>query len=297
MTSSERQDSRLELLRADPERPSVSVIITTFNEEVNIADCIRSVMWADEILLVDSFSTDRTLELAEKFPIEILQREYFGSAAQKNWAMDRVRSDWILILDADERVPEVLAEEILRLLIRAPGHNGYYLRRRNIMFDKVVQHSGWSTDKVIRLFDRRHGRYPNRRVHADLAVEGATPTLENHLVHYTYRSIEQYFKKFMNYAEWGAAQGFRDGRRAGFKEIALRPAWRFFRTYVIQQGFRDGLHGLVVCGLQAFNVFVKYAWLWEYHERSRLGEEIEFPAFDDSEETWARPDGDRGAAG
>lgn len=292
MTNSDaRSSGSLEALRDTPGRLPLSVVITTYNEEVNIADCLRSVLWADEILLVDSLSTDRTLEYAREFPIEILEREYFGSAAQKNWSLDKIQHDWVLILDADERVTEPLAREILQLLIEGPSAKGYYLRRQNIVLGKAIRHSGWSTDKVIRLFDKAHGRYPNRRVHADLDIEPPTPTLRNPLDHYTYRSVQQYFEKFLNYAEWGAAQGYREGKKAGFLEIGGRPSWRFFRTYFLQGGFLDGLHGLVVCGLQAFGVFLKYAWLWELRIKESLGEEVKLPAFDDDAATWERPPG------
>jgi glycosyltransferase involved in cell wall biosynthesis len=280
----------LEALRRAPERRQVSVIVTTFNEETNIADCLRSVSWADEVLLVDSFSTDRTVELARPFPVSILQREYYGSAAQKNWSLDRVSHDWVLIIDADERVPEALAREILTLLCSEQPVNGFYIRRENVFLDKVIRHSGWSTDKVVRLFRREKGRYPNRRVHADLEIEGPVPVLANAFLHYPFRSFDQYFKKFLNYAEWGAAQAFRDGRRAGVVEIAFRPGWRFFRMYFLQAGFLDGLHGLVLCALQAFGVFLKYAFLWEHRTRERLGEELHLPAFDDDARTWHKPD-------
>jgi len=284
-------DGSIEALSATHGRLSLSVVITTYNEEVNIADCLRSVLWADEILVVDSFSSDRTLEFARQFPVQILEREYFGSAAQKNWSLDKIQHDWVLILDADERVTEPLAREILKLLIEGPTAKGYYIRRQNIVLGKAIRHSGWSTDKVIRLFDKAHGRYPNRRVHADLDIEAPTPTLRHPLDHFTYRSVEQYFEKFLNYAEWGAAQGYREGKKAGFLEIGGRPFWRFFRTYLLQRGFLDGLHGLVVCGLQAFGVFLKYAWLWEHRVKESLGEEVTLPSFDDEAATWERPPG------
>jgi glycosyltransferase involved in cell wall biosynthesis len=280
---------RLQELRAAPDRQPVSVIVTTFNEEVNIGECLESVAWADEVLLVDSFSTDRTLEIARRYPVQILEREYFGSAAQKNWSLDRVAHDWVLIIDADERVPEPLAAEILTVLASSPAVDGYYIRRQNVFIDKIIRHSGWSTDKVVRLFKKDKGRYPNRRVHADLEIAGPVPTLRHAFLHYTFRSFDQYFRKFLNYADWGAAQAFRDGRRAGFVAIGLRPAWRFFRMYVVQRGFLDGLHGLVLCALQAFGVFLKYAQLWEYRVRERRGETVTLPAFDENADTWRRP--------
>jgi glycosyltransferase involved in cell wall biosynthesis len=236
-----RKTEDLDALKQAPGRAPLSVIITTFNEEVNIGDCIESVLWADEILVVDSFSSDATVEVAQRHPVQVLQRQYFGSAAQKNWALDRVHHDWVLIVDADERVTPELAAEILRVLATDPGVNGYSIRRENVFVDRVMRHSGWSTDTVIRLFRRDKGRYPNRRVHADLAIEGPTPLLNNPFVHYTFRSFDQYFDKFLNYAEWGAAQAFREGRRVGVAEIAGRPFWRFIRTYVLQLGFHlDG---------------------------------------------------------
>lgn len=287
MKASDR--TSIEELKNRPGREKVSVIVTTYNEEANIAGCLESVAWADEVLLVDSYSTDRTLEIAAGFDVKVLQREYFGSAAQKNWSIDRVSHDWVLIIDADERVPPPLAAEILRTLSEPQQVNGFYIRRENIFIDQVVRHSGWSTDKVVRLFRRGKGRYPNRRVHADLEIEGPVPVLRNPFTHHTFRSFDQYFPKFLNYAEWGAAQAFRDGREAGVTELAGRPLWRFVRTYVVQLGFLDGKHGLVLCLLQAFGVFLKYARLWEYNIRSRRGEAVHLPAFDDDEQTWRRP--------
>lgn len=283
----------IESLRQAPGREGLSVIITTFNEEVNIADCIESVLWADEILVVDSYSRDRTVPIAQGYPVQVMQREYFGSAAQKNWAIDRTTKEWVLIVDADERVPPPLAGEILRTLAAPTAVHGFSIRRENIFIDRVMRHSGWSTDTVIRLFRRDKGRYPNRRVHADLTVEGPTPLLKNSFVHYTFRSFDQYFDKFLKYAEWGAAQAYREDRRVGVLEIAGRPLWRFLRTYVIQLGFLDGLHGLVLCTLQAFGVFLKYARLWEYRLRARRGEVIQLPAFDEDPRTWKRQDDDK----
>ncbi len=192
-------------------------------------------------------------------------------------------------MDADERVTEPLAREILELLATEPSANGFAIRRENVFVDKVIEHSGWSTDKVIRLFRRDKGRYPNRRVHADLSIDGPTPLLSHAFLHYTFLSFDQYFEKFLNYAEWGAAQAFREGRKAGFVEILGRPAWRFFRTYVVQLGFLDGRHGLVLCMLMAFGVYLKYARLWEYRVRAARGDRLDLPAFDEDPETWRTP--------
>jgi glycosyltransferase involved in cell wall biosynthesis len=268
-------------------RPGLTAIITTLNEEGNIRECLESVRFADEVLLVDSFSTDRTVEIARSVPgVKVVEREYFGSAAQKNWAMDQVTTPWLIIVDADERIPETLRREILGLLERGPEEDHYFIRRENIFLDKVIRHSGWSTDKVVRLARCGTVRYPNRRVHADLAPEGPTPTLLAPMTHYTCRSLGQYLEKLHRYATWGAADAFRQGRRAGFSELFLRPFWRFVRMYGIQAGFLDGRHGLVLCALQAWGVFLKWAKVWEWDRFRHNGWPVELPAYDEAKETW-----------
>jgi glycosyltransferase involved in cell wall biosynthesis len=268
-------------------RPGLTAIVTTLNEEANIRECLASLGFADEILLVDSFSTDGTVAIARTFPkAKVVQREYYGSAAQKNWAMDQVKTPWILIVDADERVPEALAREIETLLGKGPEAKAYGIRRRNIFLDRTIRHSGWSTDRVVRLLERGAVRYPNRRVHADLHPRGSVPTLSEPLLHHTCRSLDQYIEKLHRYATWGAADAFRDGRHAGFVEIALRPMWRFVRTYVIQAGFLDGRHGLVLCSLQAWSVFLKWSKVWEWQRFRKKGWPVPLPAYDESPETW-----------
>ena len=268
-------------------RPTLTAIITTLNEEVNVRDCLESVAFADEILLVDSFSTDRTVEIAREFPaVRVVQREYFGSAAQKNWAMDQVTTPWLLIVDADERIPERLAREIRAVVERGPEENQFFVRRENVFIDEVIRHSGWSTDKVVRLIRRGTVRYPNRRVHADLPADLPTPTLLAPMIHYTCRSLQQYIEKLQRYAVWGAADAFRQGHRAGFVELLLRPLWRFVRMYVVQGGFLDGGHGLVLCALQAWGVFLKWARVWEWNRSRRSGRPVNLPAYDESPETW-----------
>ena len=268
-------------------RERLAAIVTTFNEEVNVGECLQSVSFADEVLLVDSYSTDRTLDIARGFPsVRLLQREYFGSAAQKNWAMDQVTTPWILIVDADERVTPELAREIRSLLDRGPEASHYSVRRTNVFLDRVIRHSGWSTDRVVRLVRRGSVRYPNRRVHADLHPEGPTPTLEHPMLHYTCRSLDQYLEKVHRYALWGAADAFRSGKKASLVRIGFRPAWRFVRTYLVQAGFLDGRHGLTVCALQAYGVFLKWAKVWEWETFRERGLPVELPRYDESKETW-----------
>lgn len=272
---------------AAPARERLTAVVTTLNEEANVSDCLQSLSFADEILVVDSFSSDRTVEIARAFPsVRVVQHEYFGSAAQKNWAMNLVTTPWILVVDADERVTLELAREITALLERGAGANHYAVRRTNIFLDQVIRHSGWSTDKVVRLLRRGSVRYPKRRVHADLHPEGPTPTLLHPMTHYTCRAVDQYLEKVHRYAVWGAADAFRSGKKAGLLQLGFRPAWRFLRTFVVQAGFLDGRHGLMVCALQAYGVFLKWAKVWEWERFREHGWPVELPAYDESKETW-----------
>src|SRR6266852_181600 len=205
-------------------RVPVSAIITTFNERDYIEECIRSVEWADEIYLIDSFSTDGTVELIrQKFPrVRLEQREYLGAASQKNYAIDRARHDWIFYIDADERVTEPLRVEILQALEGDLKYWGYSIGRRNFMLGKEVRHSGLQRDRVTRLFHRQHARYPNRRVHTDLMVDGPTGRLEARMDHLYIRSFDHMINKMTCYGNWGAAQMFLDGKTAS--------TWSFFST-------------------------------------------------------------------
>ena len=248
-------------------------------------------LFADEILLVDSFSKDRTVEIAAKYPVTVLQREYFGSAAQKNWALDRVQNDWVLIIDADERVPEALAREILILLATAPAANGFYIRRENVFIDKVIRHSGWSTDKVVRLFRRDKGRYPNRRVHADLEIEGAVPVLQEPLPALHLPQLRPVLPEVPELRRSGARRrpSATAARRASSSSSSA-PGGGSCAPTSCRAASSTAPTASSLCSLQAFGVFLKYARLWEYRIRAARGEDLALPAFDDDESTWKRPE-------
>lgn len=268
-------------------RPKVSAIVTTLNEEQHIAECIESLLWCDEILVVDSFSTDRTPEIARRYEkVHFHQRTYFGSAAQKNWAMDQVRNEWILIFDADERCTPALQKEIQELLASGATHDAYTIKRRVYFMNRVIRFSGWQHDRVVRLVRRGTARYPNRRVHADMITRGPAPVLRNSMTHYMTDSFDEYARRIEKYSFWGAAQNWKEGRKAGFTQIFGRSIWRFLRTYVFQLGILDGMHGLVFCMLQAYGTYLKWALLWGWHVNAARGVMPNLPAFDESETTW-----------
>ncbi len=244
-------------------RRPLTVIVPTYNEEATLRDCLESVRFADEIMVVDSFSTDRTLEIAREFGARILQHEYVYSAKQKNWAIPRAAHEWILLVDSDERVTPGLRDEILALLRDTPRPDGYWIRRANHFLGRRIRHCGWGTDRVIRLFRRDAARYQDREVHAEIDLPGPLPTLRQPLEHHSFRSFGQYFRKLQLYSEWGAAQLYKEGKRAGALQILGRPITRFLKMYILRLGFLEGLHGLVLSMLGGFTVYLKYARLWE----------------------------------
>jgi len=272
-------------------RPPVSAILHTLDEIENIEECIRSVEWADEIYVVDAFSKDGTVELIrEKFPqVRLEQREYLGAAATKNYAMDRAAHDWIYVLDADERVTPKLRDELLRTLNGDLQLWAYSVGRLNFMLGRKVRFSGLQRDRVTRLFHRGHARYPNKRVHADLVVDGETGRLAAKMDHYYIRSFDHMIAKMTRYAEWGAAQMYIDGKTTGLWGIFSHTVGKFVRDYVFNLGFLDGTRGLISVGMHVYYTFWKYAKLWELTQLKRLGKPVPLPKLDESDETWELP--------
>jgi len=272
-------------------RPRVTALIHVLNEIDYIEDCIRSVEWADEIYVMDSFSTDGTVEfIREKFPsVRVEQREYLGAASQKNYAIDRAAHEWIFVIDADERVTPELRDEILRTLDGKLEQWAYSVGRRNFMLDQEVRYSGLQRDRVTRLFHRQHARYPNKRVHADLLVDGATGPLRHKMLHFYIRSFDHMIAKMTRYANWGAAQMFIDGRTTGLWGIFSHTLGKFVRDYVFNLGFLDGTRGLISVGMHVYYTFWKYAKLWEFTQLKRLGKPIPLPELDVETERWELP--------
>jgi len=269
-------------------RPKVSGLVTCFNEEHNIGECIESMQWCDEIIVVDSYSTDRTPDIARSYDrVRFFQRSYFGAGAQKNWALKHVQNPWVFLLDSDERCTPGLRAEIEDLLARGPDHLAYTINRDVYFLGKRIRHSGWQRDRVARLFKTGTAYYENRRVHSLLHTTGEAPILKHSMEHYMVdRSFDDYAFRLAKYGYWGAAQGWRDGLRPGVFDVAFRPLWRFFRTYIVQLGVLDGARGLVFCALQSFSAYMKYAILWSWRINEARGIPPQLPDFDDDDATW-----------
>jgi len=266
----------------------VTGVVTSFNEEHNIADCIDSLLWCDEIIHVDSFSTDRTPEIAREYhKVRFFQRPYFGAGAQKNWALQHVNHEWVLLLDADERCTPGLRQEIEALLAAGPQYDAYTMNRDVYLLGKRIRYSGWQHDRVARLFRRGTAYYENRRVHSLLHTSGDAPVLKNSIEHHMVDlSFDDYAFRLAKYGYWGAAQCWRDGVRTSALDVFVRPTWRFFRTYILQLGILDGSRGLVFCLLQSYSTYMKFSILWGWQTNDARGIRPTLPEFDDNESTW-----------
>jgi len=256
----------------------ITAIIPTFNEEVNIKEAIESVLWCDEIIVVDSFSRDRTVEIVKSFPeVRLLMHEYEHSAAQKNWTIPQATHQWVFLLDADERPTPELVEEIKAVVKNGTNYSGFWIYRRNHFMGKRINYSGWQSDKVIRLFKRDECRYQNKHVHAEIESKGQIGVLKQKLIHYTYKDLDSYLRKADRYTTWGAldrVQKFeKRGHKVGLPYLFLRPVGRFFRHYLLRLGILDGTHGFVIAALAATNVFIRALKIW----RLQSGEKLEDP--------------------
>jgi glycosyltransferase involved in cell wall biosynthesis len=233
------------LASTGPERKKLTAIIPTFNEETNIEAAIESVSWADEILIIDSISHDKTLELAEKKGVRVIQRKFDNFSAQKNFAIEKATYDWILVLDADERITEELKNEIL-LTLKNPGAIAYWIPRQNFLGKKKIRFSGWQNDKCIRLFHRKYAKYNGRFVHEEIQASGSIGKLKNPLLHYTYKNDELYAKKLNLYSKLKAEEWYQSGKKYNPLMQVLNSAYRFFKHYILHFGFLDGKEGFTI---------------------------------------------------
>ena len=244
----------------------ISAVIITYNEEKNIEDAIRSVDWADEILLVDSESTDRTRELAEALGARVIVNAWPGFSAQKQLAVDEAGNDWIFSLDADERVSDALKNEILALKGSAVTADGYRIPRLSYYMGKAIRHGGWYPDSQLRLFDRRKGRWKDVVIHESVAMaDGArVERLNSDIIHYSVENAQHHAKMIAErYAPLAAKQMFADGRTTSPLKMAFAGWFAFVQTYFFKLGFLEGFPGFCIAYFAAHHAFLKHLVLWE----------------------------------
>jgi len=246
-------------------RPTVAAIVIAKNEERNIQACLQSLAWADEVLVIDAESTDKTAELARAAGARVIVRPWSGFGAQKNFAMEQAQADWVLIVDADERVSQDLRDEILRVL-QYDGSNvtAYRVPRRNYYYGTWIRGAGQYPDRQTRLVRRECGRYNYLPVHEHLEVNGFVEDLRGHLDHYTHPTVVSHEAKIERYSSLAAEERLRRGKTdAAWYHLLFNPIWTFFKVYLLRGGYRDGLPGFLVSGFSAAHVLLKYAKLWE----------------------------------
>ena len=237
----------------------LSVAIVALDEEERIRACLESVGWADEIVVVDSGSSDKTVAIAREFTDRVLFHAWEGYGAQKNVALRQCRGEWLLALDADERVPEALRAEILATMAADPAVDGYRIPRRNFFQGAWVRHGGWYPDYQLRLFRRGRGAFTERAVHESVRVEGPVGRLRTPLDHDSYRGIADFVARANRYSELAARELAAAGRGGGLTDLLGRPLARFVSMYLLRRGFLDGRRGLVLALLYAHYVFLRAA--------------------------------------
>lgn len=249
----------------------ISVTIITRNEEANIARCIKSVLWADEILVVDAESTDRTRQMAEELGARVVVRRWEGFAMQKEFALLQASCPWVLSLDADEEVTKELKYEILHVIEKENDVNGYEIPRKSFFLGKWMRHGGWYPGYQLRLFRKSKTRMTYRPVHEGFEVEGTIEKLHAPLNHYTYTSLHHYLAKMNDYSSLDVHNKLVSGKIIRWYHFLLNPLSAFLRMYISQRGFQDGFHGFLLAAFSSINVLATYAKWWEHQTAEQRG--------------------------
>lgn len=252
----------------------LSVIIITKNEEKNIERCLQSVLWADEIIVVDDYSTDKTVELCRQFSVTLIQKKWEGYSKQKEFAAQQASYEWILSIDADEEVTEELRREILSVLSSATAYNGYQIPRKSFFLDKWMKYGGWYPGYQLRLFKKSAFRMNHRPVHEGFETNGAVGRLRSNLNHYTYHSIHQYLEKMNDYTSLEVMNKIEKGKRIRWYHLLLNPLSHFLRMFFSLKGYRDGFYGFLLAVYSSLYTLLVFAKSWEFQEANRAKEAL-----------------------
>lgn len=242
----------------------LTIIIPMGNRKDVLEDCIKSSLWADEVIIVDSYTTDGSYQIAKKYPVRIIQREYDFSAKQKNWAIPQAKNEWVFILDTDERITIQLKNEIIDVISLSTENVGFRVPRLNYFLGKPLLHAGYFPDYQIRLFKREFGLYDLRKVHAHVLLNGPKGTLNSPIIHYAHQSIDQTIRNLLILMTTWESEQRKETKKIGlWLQITFRPVAAFLLRYVRQGGWRDGYRGLVISLIWAMYVSMTYMKIWE----------------------------------
>jgi glycosyltransferase involved in cell wall biosynthesis len=253
----------------EKDKNKISVTIRTFNEEKNIRECLECVTWADEIVVVDSNSTDNTVAIVRDFTDKVIIQKWLGHVAQSQFATDRTANLWVLHLDADERISPALRDEIRALDLENSPYDAYEMPRLHFFMNQWINHSAWYPDHKIRLFRKDLCTWGGYAPHDEVKVHGRKKKLKNDLLHYIYRDIAHFAATKNNYSSLTAADHYKNGRRARIIDFTLRPLYAFLYRYFFRLGIADGIAGFTISVMEAHAVFMKYIKLYEIQRKLR----------------------------
>lgn len=240
---------------------SLTALVLTYNEENNIAACLNSIDWIERIVVVDSFSTDQTKKICQGFDnVDFFENEFKDFAAQRNFGLKKIKSEWVFVIDADERVTEALKAEIKEVLLK-PGAEAYKIPRKNYFLGKWIKYCGWYPDYTLRLFKAKYSY--QGLVHESPQVAGKVEKLENAFIHYTYQDLKTYVAKMNQYTSLDAEKKFAKNKKVNISYILFRPLLEFIKKYIFKKGFLLGSQGLILSILSAYYQFLKSVKLWE----------------------------------
>jgi glycosyltransferase involved in cell wall biosynthesis len=246
----------------------ISAAIITLNEEDNIGDCIESLSWVDEVVVVDSLSKDQTKAIAESMNANVIDQAFLGHVKQKQLAVDSCSYDWVICLDADERVTDGLKKEIVNLFSHTPPDElkaGYTVPRRSYHLGRWILHGGWYPDRNIRLFNRNKGHWTGVNPHDVITVEGKAGHLKSDLEHYVFKDLAHNIQTNNSYSSISATILYEEGKHPSFLKLLFKPLGKFIETYWVKRGFLDGIPGFIIAIGAAYSMFLKHAKLWEHH--------------------------------
>jgi len=257
----------------------LSVAIITYNEIDYIEKCIAAVSFADEIVVVDSYSADGTYEFLQSHPqVRVLQHTFENFTLQKSFALEQVQHNWVLFIDADEIVTADLRDEITEILLKPTDKVAYWFYRQFMFQQQKLSYSGWQTDKNFRLFKKSNVKFLDSKiVHETLEVDGEVGVLKNKLIHYCYKNFEDYKSKMLKYGKLKAVQAFYTEKKFSYVFMVLKPSWKFFNHYFLRLGFLDGKKGLIISYLNALGVYARYKELKNLEKKNKLAHYLVMP--------------------
>ena len=239
----------------------ITAVILAKNEEKNLPRCLKNLEWVKEIIVIDDYSSDNTKKIAEKFGAKVYQKKLVNFESQRNWALQKVKTPWVLMIDPDEEVTSEFRQEVEKV-IKENKFAGFKFPRKNIIFGKWIKHTGWYPDWQLHLFRTKRGKYVGK-VHEQVVLDGKIGTLNAPLIHYNYHSISQYLQKLDRYTNLRAEEKVKEGYKFRYQDLLIKLAEEFFRRFFAEEGWRDGVHGLALSLLQSFSELVVYLKVWE----------------------------------